>query len=276
MTPPAEAFSDDYDVEKNAQDFSIDDDDECEIEDAEDSDDDSVDHRVTMSKLFRDDPDDDNYHDQLPSVEEVKASNAYLPTARLIAQTNRRKLYLVIAGAALAAMVLSVSITIGVFKRSHKKNDPVHTIMLTSRYNEVKQYIFESGVSDLPSLEMAGTAESYACAFMANGDAYDDVITMIDEAGRRKFMERYVLALLYYKSKGTDWENSYSFLRPIDHCQWHLQYSTPQGRFLKGVQCNEDGFVVDLDLCKYNKSCTQNYCFNTILSERIPLYSLKF
>lgn len=254
MNPPSEAFSDDYDVEKNSGEFSIDDDDECEIEDIdEDSDEETLDHITTMSKLFRDDPDDDsNYHDQLPSVEEVKASSAYLPTARIIAQTNRRKLYLVIAGAALAAMVLSVSITVGVFKRSNKKVDPVEAIMLTGRYEEVAQYIFESGVSDLPSLRMSGTAESYACAFMANGDAYNDVITMIDEDGRRKFMERYVLALMYYKSRGTGWKDQYSFLHPIDHCQWHLQYSTPQGRFLKGVQCNKDGFVVDLDLSKNN------------------------
>lgn len=254
MTPPVEAFSDHPDVEETGSGgFSIDDDDECIIEDVdEDSDDDMVDNHLSMRKLYRDNSNDENnLHDQLPSVEEVKASNAYLPTARLIAQGHRRKLYLVIAAAALGAMVLSVSITVGVFKRQNK-NDHLDSVMRTSRYEEVANYIFESGVSDLPSLRLNGTPESFACAFMANGDSYNTVITNIDEHGRRKFMERYVLALIYYHSNGQSWENGYDFLRPIDHCQWHLQYSTPQGRFLKGVQCNKDGFVVDIDLSNNN------------------------
>ncbi len=247
--PPPDVFSDDFDVEgrNQAPSFAIDDDDECEIEDAEESDDDSVDHRQRMSKMFRDS--DDNIHDQLPSVEEVKASNAYLPTARLVAKSHRRKMYLIIAGAALAAMVLSVSITVGVFKRANKKNH-IDYVMETPRYDEVVDYIFESGVSDLPSLRLSGTPESYAAAFMANGDSYSLAITNIDAAARRKFMERYVLVLIYYKSQGQNWNDNYHFLSPIDHCKWHLQYTTPQGRFLRGVQCNKEGFVVDLDLCK--------------------------
>lgn len=249
MTPPTEAFSD-YDVEQNNEGttFSIDDDDECEIESAdEDSDDDSVDHTESMSKMFHDEP---GVHDQLPSVEEVKASNAFMPTARLVAKGHRRKLYLIIAGAALAAMVLSVSITVGVFKRASKQKSHIDFVMQTSNYNEVAQFIFSAGVSDLPSLELSGTPESFACAFMAEGDAYGLTITNIDETARRRFLERYVLALIYYKSQGERWESHYNFLQPIDHCKWHIQYSTPQGRYLRGVQCNKDGFVVDLDLCK--------------------------
>ena len=82
-------FSDDKDKESTT--FSLDDDDECVIEEeVEDSDDDSVEHRKSViTKMFRDieadgDSNNHNIHDQLPSVEEVKASNSYMPTARLL------------------------------------------------------------------------------------------------------------------------------------------------------------------------------------------------
>ena len=258
MNTPAVAFSADDDIEKNNEDagntFTLDDDDECVIEDVE-NDDDGVDNLVTVSKKYRDSEanDDSNYavHDQLPSVEEVKASKAYLPTARLIAASHRRKLYTTIAAAALAAMVLSVVISVGVFKTSNKNNKKQSVVVHDEgRYEEVVKYIFSSKVSSLPSFREVGSPEHNAAAFISNGDAFNMTMTDIDELGKRRFMERYVLALLYYQSAGDHWNDNYNFLGPFDHCDWHSEYSTPQGRFMKGVQCNDDGFVIHLDLCK--------------------------
>jgi len=89
-------------------------------------------------------------------------------------------------------------------------------------------------------------------AFISNGDRFNMTMTDIDEVGKRRFMERYVLALLYYQADGVHWNDNYNFLGPFDHCDWHREYSTPQGRFIKGAQCNDDGFVVHLDLSNNN------------------------
>jgi hypothetical protein len=258
MSPPSEVFSDENDIEKNNDNesttFSIDDDDECVIEDVDDdeeSDEDSVEHRTSIKKMFHEVNDDDNYniHDQLPSVEEVKASNAYLPTARLLAQSHRRKIYLTIAAAAFAAMVLSVSISVGVFESTNKKTAVVETTH-ESRFEDVVKFIYSLKISDLASLRLEGSAEHHAAQFIANGDAFNATMTDVSEVGHRRFTERYILSLLYYQTEGEKWTDRYNFLSQLDHCNWHKQYSTPMGRFLKGVQCNDDGLVVDLDLCK--------------------------
>jgi len=264
MTPPSEVFSDEKDIENNIDNesttYSIDDDDECVIEDVddEDSDDDSVEQRSTINKMFRDSDANDNYniHDQLPSVEEVKASNAYTPTARLIAKSHRRKLYIYIAAAAFAAMVISVSISVGVFETTNKKNSPVVVVESApeaeSRFEAVVQYIYSHRVSTLPSLRQINSPEHHAAQFMALGDAFKSTMTDVDEVGQRRFMERYVLALIYYQTQGQNWSDHYNFLSEYDHCNWHKQYSSPQGRFLRGVQCNDDGHVIDLDLSNSN------------------------
>jgi hypothetical protein len=254
MSPPSEVFSDENDIEKNDDNesttFSIDDDDECVIEDVDDddySDEDSVEHRMSIKKMFHEVNDDDNYniHDQLPSVEEVKSSNAYLPTARLLAQSHRRKIYLTIAAAAFAAMVLSVSISVGVFKRTTKK-----AYVHESRLEDVIQYIFTNNISELPLLRISNTAERHAAQFIADGDAYHMAMSDVSEVEKQRFLERYVLSLLYYQTSGDKWTQKHNFLSKLDHCNWHTKYSNPMGHFMSGVQCNDDGLVVDLDLCK--------------------------
>ena len=259
--------------------FSLDDDDECVIEDVDDdSDDDSVEHRQTIHKMFRnaEDKANDNYniHDQLPSVEEVKASDAYLPTARLLAKGHRRKLMLTIAAAAFAAIILSVSISIGVFRSENKRqkqdqpnknnqnknhpnkniqNDPLEVEMLNNvenRFEETVDLIFQHHVSTLPNLRQPKSPEYRAAQFIAGGDAYNATMGEFFSHESRKFIERYVLALFYYQTDGENWDDSHNFLAPIDHCQWHNKYVTPQGAFIKGVQCSEEGFVIDIDLGK--------------------------
>ena len=248
-------FSDDKDKESTT--FSLDDDDECVIEEeVEDSDDDSVEHRKSViTKMFRDieadgDSNNHNIHDQLPSVEEVKASNSYMPTARLLAQSHRRKLYLTIAAAAFVAMVLSVTISVGVFERSNKESGPSYH-EVESRFADVVDFLVDNQVASPLYIKSFQSAEHQAALFVANGDVFNATFVTTDEVTRRRFIERYLLAFLYYFADGDNWTEKYNFLSALDHCSWHIQYSTPQGRFLKGVQCDEEGRVVDLDLCKY-------------------------
>ena len=159
-----EPFSDENvnDVENNneqGEPYELDDDDECVIEDIDDdgSDEDSVEHRASINKMFRDNPNDDddgnyNIHDQLPSVEEVKASNAYLPTLRLLAKGHRRKLFLTVVASAVAAVFLSVTISVGVFKNQSKnKNSNAPAAQVVGgegdRFKETIQFIFDHGTT---------------------------------------------------------------------------------------------------------------------------------
>lgn len=266
-----ETFTDENDIEKNndnGETFELDDDDECSIEDIEDdgSDADSEEHRANISKMFRDvagDDDEGNYniHDQLPSVEEVKASNAYLPTLRLLAKGHRRKLFLTVAASALVAVLLSVTISVSVFKNQNKHKNkikpPVETPHVAAtpenRFKQTVKFVFDHKISTIPNLENPRSPEFKAAQFMSGGDGYnltpgDD---FFGDQGQR-FLERYILALFYYQTGGLHWNDNYNFLMNIDHCKWNKRYTTPAGTFIRGVQCNEDGFIVDMDLSNNN------------------------
>lgn len=289
--PQSNVYSDDNDNTT----FAIDDDDEAVIEECDDDDDDidgSIDRQDAIDAIFADEigsnnnnnrnnnghvVDDYNVHDQLPSVEEVKASNAYLPASLLLAKSHRRKLYIVISAAALAAIILSVVITIGVSTRGssssssgsinsgsiNSSNGSLSSIKdgsngiykpdpSRSRLENVIQFVFANKVSPLPALESTNSAEHYAAVFIAEGDAFHSEMDNVTYSQMRKFLERYILALLFYNTSGDMWQDRYNFLSRLDHCEWNKEYSTPQGRFMKGVQCNNDGFVVDIDLSNNN------------------------
>jgi len=243
--------------------YSIDDDDECVIEDCdEDSDEDSVTQRVSMKVMF-DESEDEKYniHDQLPSVEEIKSSQAYMNSAHLAQKSNRNKLYVMIAAAAFAAMMISVAITIGVFKSANKEQIVESTadenVEIGARIEDTIQFIFENSISNLPDMRRKDSPEYRAVLFMSYGDGFHSKMEdsnmqdgNMDE--RRRFVERYILALAYYKTGGQNWTNKYDFLSPKDHCTWHETFSVAEGHVVRGVQCDRDNFIKDIDLSHNN------------------------
>lgn len=244
------------DVENGSNTFAIDDDDECVIEDDDDDEnyEDEEAHRNAINSILGGGPDaadDCNIHDQLPSVEEVKASNAYLPTALLLAKSHRRKLYLTVAAAAVAAMTLSVFISLGVFSRSSKSNqlgqDAQQNETTKSKLQEIIDKLHH--VSNLPRLMDPSSAQYHAAQFLAAGDSLH--LDFDGEDGWRT-TQRYILAVLYYDSGGKSWTDQFNFMSSEDHCDWNVEFSTPAGRFLKGVQCDDKGSVVDIDLSNNN------------------------
>jgi len=268
-----DTFSDEVDVENgnenvnlnddngNSNDndaYSIDDDDECVIEDCdEDSDEDSVTQRVSMKVMF-DESEEEKYniHDQLPSVEEIKSSQAYMNSARIAQKSNRNKLYVMIAAAAFAAMMVSVAITIGVYKSANKEQIVEPTVDVNAeigaRIEDTIQFIFENSISSLPDMRMKDSPEYRAVLFMAYGDGFHSKMRDVNMAERRRFVERYILTLVYYQTNGVNWSDRYDFLSPKDHCDWHKTYSVAEGHVVRGVQCNSDKLIKDIDLSHNN------------------------
>mmetsp|Transcript_30596 Transcript_30596/g.72170 ORF Transcript_30596/g.72170 Transcript_30596/m.72170 type:complete len:697 (-) Transcript_30596:205-2295(-) len=237
------------DADNGSNTFAIDDDDECVIEDEDDSFDDEEAHRSAISSILAggntDPADDYNLHDQLPSVEEVKASNAYLPTALLIAKKLRRKVYLYIAAAAAFAIVVSVSFSVGYTNKSSKNQ-----IQGTDTEAHLKMILEKmSGVSVKPLLVDPHTPQYHAAQFIANGDSKH-----LDFEGPDgwRTTQRYILAVFYYATGGQTWTDKFNFMSSRDHCEWNMEFSTPNGRFLKGVQCDDNGSVRDIDLSNNN------------------------
>ena len=113
---------------------------------------------------------------------------------------------------------------------------------------DVIDFLYKEGVTPLPALEDMYSAQHRAAIFVADGDVYQAPLGP-------KLVERYVLSLIYYYFDGPEWKNNYKFLSGRDHCEWFTTETRPLGTILKGVNCNDDGYVTGLDLCKL-----PNYC----------------
>jgi hypothetical protein len=182
-------------------------------------------------------------HDQLPSVEDAKLSLAQRHPSSPFSKLRSKKVCLVATG--LLALVVIIAISVSASKKNQTSAATYY--QPEGRFEEVMNYLFENDISTLPSLEDRKTAEHHAALFIADGDSYQSEMTV---ENHQKFVERYILALLYYHFNGPEWASSYHFLTGRDHCTWSTTVTRPAGTFVKGVTCNEDGYVTGLDLCK--------------------------
>ena len=183
----------------------------------------------------------DDVHDQLPSVEEYKTANAIE-----LKRTNSMKRNLLIL-ASLSCIILVISLIVKASK-SPSNSQP----SISGRTQEVEDFLFNNNVSTLPELREISSAQHKATAFVADGDTLQMPLT--PETARR-FVERYVLALLYYQFDGPQWTYNLKFLSGHDHCNWHEIFENSGGKTVRqGVFCNDDGYVKELNLGKTNKS----------------------
>jgi Leucine-rich repeat (LRR) protein len=226
--PPKETFND-ADVDAISLDgdaFSLDEDDAAIVVSADD---------VTVHDL-----EDQHIHDQLPSVEELKARVEHQP----VNSGKKRKIFLVASGLAVLVALITI-IAVAVSKTSHSTSNTE----IQGRLAEVENLLFENGISTLPALRERRSPQRLAAAFVADGDLFQAEMT---GSGYNKFIERYVLAVLYYEFDGPEWTNNYNFLSARDHCEWSVVVSRPAGDFIKGVECNAEGRVIGLDLSNNN------------------------
>jgi hypothetical protein len=171
-------------------------------------------------------------HDQLPSVEEVKLSTPTAP-ARFPA------LYVVITCLLLVVGLVITTTSVKEHGADRTSDDSIENIV---------QFLRENNISDEPILRDPGSPQHEAVRFLAEGDAYR---MELNDATAEQFVERYVLSLLYYAMKGTEWTYSLKFLSARNHCEWNSQFTTESGNILdEGVFCDDQGYVTKLSIGK--------------------------
>ncbi|KAL3941711.1 MAG: hypothetical protein SGARI_000509 [Bacillariaceae sp.] len=199
---------------------------------------------ITADDVTVEDLEDQTIHDQLPSVEEVKAHAEFQSVST---GNKKRKICYIAAGVTVLAALIAI-ISVGVSKNNKSSNQGVE---LTGRFNDVVTFLFENEISTLPALKERKSPQRLAAAFVADGDLYQG--SMTGSEGIR-FVERYLLALIYYNFDGPEWTNNYNFLSSRNHCEWTQTVERPAGTFIKGVECDSTGRVIGLDLSNNNLS----------------------
>jgi hypothetical protein len=85
---------------------------------------------------------------------------------------------------------------------------------------------------DTSLLTNPGTREFTALNWLANSDPAN---LPVRSTAKRILVERYTLALLYFSTGGTSWENQYNFLSADSVCNWN----DDEGVFCIGSFVNE-------------------------------------
>jgi hypothetical protein len=136
---------------------------------------------------------------------------------------------------ALLAVVVAAAIGAGLGVRFGSGGDDPP---IPDRPNELEKVLG----AIIPSLEI-GSSHGEAFNWLANEDpAFLDFET----TPSRTILERYVIATLYYSLNGPDWEEQLGFLSEESVCKWNI--TNAAGTTTKGVACNEDKFVVEINL----------------------------
>jgi hypothetical protein len=115
----------------------------------------------------------------------------------------------------------------------------------TERYNTLVETL--TPISGLDALQDETTAQYTAAMWLAGSDpAILDLATVEFD----QLVQRYLMALLYYSTKGDEWTSQLGFLTADTVCDWNAR---------SGVECNTVGLIDVLDLGTYDRP--SNYYF---------------
>jgi hypothetical protein len=116
----------------------------------------------------------------------------------------------------------------------------------TSDFDGLLNWIGPLVTDNIQTLQDPTTPQYVAFDWLANVDGYkasDDFFITPEQV----FIERYVLALLYFSTNGNSWKNQYNFTLPRSICDWNDE----GGDGVRGVLCNEKLYVEQLLIRKF-------------------------
>ena len=191
-------------------------------------------------------------HDQLPDVEEYKASMSTSRSSTSCITNSRTRLKITLA-VALGIVVASILIAVGVVigrDTAEPKPEPYHihddddfdyhnqnggnNAALADRFDAIANLATVHGWADSGQLHTDGTPEHKACHWMAFTDGMQLPVDVTPE-----FQNRFLLALFYYSLNGEQWDEQMNFLTAKSVCHWNEVYTTKVNLPITvGVSCH--------------------------------------
>jgi hypothetical protein len=101
------------------------------------------------------------------------------------------------------------------------------------------EILLQNEVADAEALQDDSSPQFQALRWLANNDT---AVLDLDRTSPAILVERYVLAVFYFTTSGEGWGDQHNFLSGTSVCEWNTGS--------KGVLCNRDEMVADLDLRK--------------------------
>ena len=128
--------------------------------------------------------------------------------------------------------------------------------------DEIIEILYSEKVSFISDLSTPGTSQNRAATFVSRQVPSSGLRLKNNQDMIQRYIERYVLAVLYYHFEGTTWNYELNFLSQSDHCNWWAEFATPRGqKSREGVLCNADGYVIGLNLGKFPSAVNGKWMF---------------
>ena len=192
--------------------------------------------------------DDESSHDQLPSVEEHKASQQIGGTTTT---PYYRKIIIVIAlGIIMASIMITIGVVIGrdSVQTSSAPTDAIKTSD-PSRISQMMTMITNMGWSESNiDWDNVASPQRRAVEWLATDDPLQLKVDPTEE-----FMYRYALATIYFAFNGNDWVYDLHWLSIDNVCEWRKYFETKDGIAIEiGVSCHDGGHVKEIFLPQTN------------------------
>jgi hypothetical protein len=134
-------------------------------------------------------------------------------------------------------LLLVVGGIVGGVVYSLGNDDPVAPTPLDPLLLELRPWIAPTE-DDLLPFDNTASPHSLALTWLK-----DDPIAMSKDRDTSVVLQRYVLAVLYYSTFGSGWDESYDFLSDVDVCMWNNGTDSANGG--EGVFCSTDDLTID-------------------------------
>jgi hypothetical protein len=186
------------------------------------------------------DPDDYNPRDtqhSLPNVEELKAERGTWSTQDFF--LGHPYVPFVIIFGSVFLVILGLSIGLTQDTRNERKQVTFHGGDL--RLYHIQEFLTVNGISDTSSFKHFQSPQYQAADWMAHDDKLELGIPKLAPSKNDEsydFVTRYVMALLYYATKGKSWQHDMNFLSNKVTCDWYQVFAPPVGQL--GVLCNRN------------------------------------
>ena len=191
--------------------------------------------------------------DQLPSVEEIKASVDSNGMGSSFPSLRRLTITLIVFAVLVTVSAVGFAVARGEKDPQNKLYQPTEAEM-RDRYEDLVQFLVEQKVSPEPSLRSPGDPQEKAAKWLSEVDIYHAYVLDMSPENYQRHIERFVMATIFYHFHGEQWTYRLNFLKSTDTCNWFTNFLTAGGDKIRmGVDCNEDGLVTKVVLREYTE-----------------------
>ena len=176
-------------------------------------------------------------------TEEIR--NKIISNAVAATEVTTEKTFLQNHGVSCGCFVVAIIVAIVLAVTLSKKKEPAPLV----GYNYLIDLL--SPISGKDTLLNETTAQFEALNWLSNEDTFGIPLVGSNSLDLEdSLVERYVVALLYFSTDGTNWTSSYDFLTNTSVCEWQLTVTDSNETSSDGIRCNEKGFVDSISFGK--------------------------